>query len=306
MTDGRGPIAGTTRFAEVVVNLDVSGEIASFHYRVPSTLDLRAGHLIEVPFGARRAQGIVLDVGHTTPVTETHDVTALLDPAPALRPHQIDLARWIADYYCCRLVDAVLLMLPAGIERRTHLIYAATTAEQRRLVALEDDPNDYEVVEYLRRHGPLRYERLRSGLGLRRLDQRLRRLEHERLVTRHWELEAPRARPRLVTRIVAAVAPDALRAAAANLRAPKQRTLLEWLAGQPLGGAYTYGEIEAATGASRAAVGALATRGLLQIERLESRRDPLAGRPLSEVAPPYLTGAQAAVWERLRAGIAAQ
>jgi primosomal protein N' len=47
-------------------------------------------------------------------------VSRVLEPYPALTTEQIELARWMQQSYHCVLVDALRLMIPAQLARRTH------------------------------------------------------------------------------------------------------------------------------------------------------------------------------------------
>ena len=75
-------------YAEILPN--VPSLKHSFHYSVPPALagSVRAGHLVVVPFGKQRVQGVVLAVGAAPPagVAEFKAVEALLDAEPV--PHQ--------------------------------------------------------------------------------------------------------------------------------------------------------------------------------------------------------------------------
>jgi primosomal protein N' (replication factor Y) len=82
----------TSRFVEVAVNLPpVRG---TFHYHTPDHLAgrLGPGHLVTVPFGPRRVQGVVVALDDSAPVPETRPVESLLDPEPVVNAGQLGLA----------------------------------------------------------------------------------------------------------------------------------------------------------------------------------------------------------------------
>src|SRR5262245_3786675 len=111
-------------FAEVVVN--VPNLTTFFHYSIPPELreTLVAGHLVTVPFGGRRAQGVVVSLTDTAPVAEVKDIESLVDPQPVLTPAQLDLAYWIAHTYLAPLIECLTLMLPPGLSQRADALYA--------------------------------------------------------------------------------------------------------------------------------------------------------------------------------------
>src|SRR5512139_1703552 len=85
-----------TSYVEVAVNVpQVAG---SYHYHLPPELEgrLLAGHLVEVPFGNRRVQGVVLRLTEHADVADTKAVLALVDEQTMLTQFQIELARQLA------------------------------------------------------------------------------------------------------------------------------------------------------------------------------------------------------------------
>jgi primosomal protein N' (replication factor Y) (superfamily II helicase) len=84
-------------FAELIVNVEAPLE-GSFHYHIPRDLQaaLQVGHLVEVEFGRRLAQGVVVGIHGDSPVAETKPIIAIIDPLPVLYPWQIELARWLS------------------------------------------------------------------------------------------------------------------------------------------------------------------------------------------------------------------
>ena len=72
-----------TLYAQVVVNLDAPLESA-FHYHLPPDLEevVRPGHLVEVEFGTRAVQGVVVALDDQTPVPDTKPIIALDSAGP--------------------------------------------------------------------------------------------------------------------------------------------------------------------------------------------------------------------------------
>lgn len=144
------------RYAEVAVDIAAEETDRLFHYAVPAPLAgrLQTGHRVVVPFGRRRLTGYV--VGFTAqpgvpgPIKE---IAALAEPEPLLLPEQVELARWLAERYVCRFVQALRAMLPPGLraERVRPLM--------RRVLRLRDGdlrgdpasltPKQRMVVEFL-------------------------------------------------------------------------------------------------------------------------------------------------------------
>ena len=79
---------------------------------------LQPGHLVWVPFRGRRLQAVVLSLSDAAPLFETHEFISLVWAQPLLTSAQLSLAHWISDYYLAPLIEALRLMLPAGLSKR--------------------------------------------------------------------------------------------------------------------------------------------------------------------------------------------
>src|SRR5947208_5383 len=108
----------TTRTAEVAVFAGLRGPARTFSYLIPSGLDLEPGHLVRVGLGQRAVAGVVISLNGAVIARELRPVDALVHPLPLLRPHQLALARWIAERYRCGLADAVRAMVPPALASR--------------------------------------------------------------------------------------------------------------------------------------------------------------------------------------------
>src|SRR5947209_2229768 len=78
--------AASRHIARIVVNATLYRQASTFDYLVPPDLAVEPGHLVWVPFGRQRAQGIVFEVGGEAEVAAEalRPIEALIDPAPAL------------------------------------------------------------------------------------------------------------------------------------------------------------------------------------------------------------------------------
>jgi len=202
----------SARYAEVVVNIslrrshkairrheeapaqgayDTLGH--TFHYAIPPPLQgrVRVGHMVRVPFGPRVLQGIVVGLSDTSPVAETRDIEALLDPQPVLSPAQIELARWMSEYYLAPLLNCLYQMLPPGLSRQAQLL-----VERAEAVSPPDDLPEAEriLLEYLQRRGSQEWRSLGRAVGLPGWEGALERLIQQGLVVKRWALAPPAVR----------------------------------------------------------------------------------------------------------------
>lgn len=216
------------RYVQVVVNLDAPLE-SSFHYHLPADLAdvIQPGHLVEVEFGSRAAQGIVIQMDDQSPVPETKPVIALIMPDPILSSIQLDLAQWLCHYYLAPLIDCFRLMLPPGISQRAdltlELIPGATVG--KNLTEAQE-----ELVDLLAKRGDLRGRQISRLLPQSDWRTAAEQLVRREILRRGSFLEAPRARPKqiLTAQLVAGPRQIALELPRLGRRS-KQAQVLEWL-----------------------------------------------------------------------------
>ncbi len=184
-------------YAEIIVNVEAPLE-GTFHYFVPNDLRpiVSIGHLVEVEFGRRLAQGIIVAFDVHTPVEETKPVITLIDDEPVVRPWQIQLAFWLSEQYLAPLNKCLRLMLPPGLTRWADVIYdinpywdgnGRLTNKQEQLISL------------LREIQPLRSRQLSQKLGKKgewkpAADQLVKR----NILRRASVLDPPRVRPKKI------------------------------------------------------------------------------------------------------------
>src|SRR5579884_361756 len=180
-------------------------------YLVPQELEasLRPGQLVAVPYGERLVEGIVWHIhSEHEPVELSEDVVlrplhTLLDPEPALLPHQRALAQWMSEYYITPLAHVALLMLAPGLMQRSQFVLRLTEEYYRG----EDETAQgislrlRALLGLLHEDGALDVERLKKMLGQKRAQEILKEIQESALVERVPQLQAPKARAR-VKRIV--------------------------------------------------------------------------------------------------------
>ena len=99
------------------VAIDGSSDL-EFDYRIPEELEesVSIGSRVRVPLRRRRAKGTVLDlIGHEEPPPGLRDIDGLILERPILTPRLIQLARWMADYYCTKRETVLRAMLPEPV-----------------------------------------------------------------------------------------------------------------------------------------------------------------------------------------------
>src|SRR6202162_6639744 len=117
-------------YAEVAVEAGRSLDRETYTYRVPDGIDIVPGHRVTVPFGRRASYGFVVSLGTEDPGVETKPITTA-GSDPLLLPHQVALARLVADHYWVPLIECLRAMLPPRV-RKTGSSGEGPSGRQRR------------------------------------------------------------------------------------------------------------------------------------------------------------------------------
>lgn len=146
--------------AKVIVELALDKE---FDYLVPEEMVEHAaiGMRVEVPFGKRVTRGTIVGMVEVSEFDGLKPLHGLVGEKPFVDASLIGLARWMADYYCAPLENAVRTILPAAVRRKgarfkeqLHVRYlpdACTTKAVAELRATH--PRRAAVLEVIRHRG---------------------------------------------------------------------------------------------------------------------------------------------------------
>ena len=115
-------------FAEVILPLPL---YSSFTYLIPPEMEenISIGSRVLVQFGRKKFYtGIVSLIHNEKRDYEIKPITEILDPTPVLRYPQLNLWRWISEYYLCSEGEVMKAAIPTGLK-----------PESETFVALNDD-----------------------------------------------------------------------------------------------------------------------------------------------------------------------
>ena len=289
-------------YAEVSVNSPIA-QRRTFSYAIPSGLTIDVGQAVWVPFGDKLLQGIVLELSDYPSVEETREIAGIIDPHPVLSPARVRLARWLSEYYLSPLFEAVALMLPPGFERKTvTFISTPSTTQEPDMSSLTQEQRG--VLGLVQRQGKISLRELERKLGSRQARLTTSHLVRQGLVVKSYELEPVKVKPKKVPYLKLAVEAAEARQEATRLRekrASRQAALLDFLAQQtepvPLS------KVRQSVGSSASVVKVLVSRGLVEVQQIEIRRDPLAYQSMTPSYPLTLTVAQRSALESVKSSL---
>jgi len=90
-----------------------------FDYLIPPDLcgQVEVGSRVKVPFGAREVFGCVTALAEASPRTGLRSLSRLVGRQSLITPRVLELARWMASYYCCPVETAIKSVLPEAVRR---------------------------------------------------------------------------------------------------------------------------------------------------------------------------------------------
>jgi len=288
-------------YAEVAVN-SPAAQRRTFSYTVPPDLSVTIGQAVWVPFGNKLLQGIVLELPERPAVAETKEIAGIMEPRPLLSPAYVSLARWISDYYLSPLFEAVALMLPPGFERKA-LTFVSLSQVPDDFDPASLTPEQRQVFDRLQKEGRISQKHLEKILSKKKAQTVVSQLVKRGLAVRNYELEPIKTKPKFQAYLSLASRPPLPPEAITPLRkgAKKQAALLDYLAQQSQPVPWT--EVRQKVGCARAVVDTLARKGLVTIQRLEVRRDPLSHQVIIPSQPLALVPAQESALNSIKSSL---
>ena len=134
------------RFARILVDGTTDRE---FDYTVPDPLadSVKIGSRVRLPFRNRQLLGTVIELTGSTSVRadKLRPISAVVGTDPAIPATLLELARWISDYYCAPLDQAMRGVLPDVIRK------AEIDFKERQFARLVRAPDEDEAATLAKR-----------------------------------------------------------------------------------------------------------------------------------------------------------
>ncbi|OGN95813.1 MAG: hypothetical protein A2Y89_01805 [Chloroflexi bacterium RBG_13_51_18] len=180
------------RYAEVSVN-SPAAQRRTFSYAIPPGLDVGVGQAVIVPFGEKVLQGVVLEVTPLPAVEDTREILGTIETSPILSKYQIQLARWISDYYLAPVFSAVALMLPPAFERKA-LTFISPVNPDIDIDSLNEEQK--KVMALSVEKGSVGLRQVEKVLGKKRAGAVILQMVRQGLINRSYELAPVRMKPK--------------------------------------------------------------------------------------------------------------
>jgi primosomal protein N' (replication factor Y) (superfamily II helicase) len=139
-----------------VVIPDRAGDRA-LDYSVPEEFVARAGvgARVMVPLRNRHVTGTVIATLDDDPLRKLRPIEGVVGDSPLIRPRLLEIARWMAEYYCCPIEQAMACVLPQAVR-------SGEVAGRQRRNARAARSFTGEEIESIARRAPRQAEALRA------------------------------------------------------------------------------------------------------------------------------------------------
>jgi len=260
------------RYAEIILPLALP---KTYTYGIPESLDeqVQPGVRVEVVFGkSRKYAGIVKSLFDRKPEAfDPKPIQNVLDAEPVIHAAQLELWRWISEYYLCSEGEVMAAALPAHFKLSSETILLFNEEYGDDFTGLDDE--EFLVAEGLLLKKELKLEEVQEILDAAHVYPVVKRLIEKR-VCLAWESLKERYAPKKETYL--RLHPQYLSEPALeellnhfNTRAAKQlELLLAYLHLARNGEPVAQKELLQKSGASAAQLKALADKQILVQERL--------------------------------------
>src|ERR1043166_2407653 len=146
-------------YVRVVIDRAIHREL---DYSVPEALAerVRVGSRVRVPFRDKSGLATVVATLDATDAKKIRPIEAVLGDAPTLSERMLELAQWIATYYCCPIETVMRSVLPQVIRR-------AEVGFKKQLFVQPGSKIEINELEKLRKRAPRQAELLDAIVQLK-------------------------------------------------------------------------------------------------------------------------------------------
>ncbi|OAV43218.1 primosomal protein N' [Lewinella sp. 4G2] len=171
--------AGTV-YAEVIVPLAVKD---TYSFAVPEELvgGVKRGLRVEVQFGKNKHYTGIIDRLHAQrPDHQVKEILSVIDVEPSVTEKQLQLWRWMADYYVCNIGEVMTAGLPSHLKLTSETIVTLGPLFSEDATELDDE--EYMIVEALTIQQELSLKNIQDILQRKVILPVIRRLIDRRVI----------------------------------------------------------------------------------------------------------------------------
>jgi primosomal protein N' (replication factor Y) len=292
------------RYVQITVNVPLITGV--FDYHLPENLEniIKIGHLVEIPFGAQRVQGVVIHEIDSPSVIETKAVLSLIMPEEVITPFQIALAEQLSQQSLVPLAAWINLMLPVGVSKQADTLYTLVKPWLTTPKTSKKNTSRDRLLKILSDRGPLRGKQIDRALPYLDWRPAARLLVTQNYLTAQTVLSEPTIQPKQLRYAELAIPHQKLqiyldRLGRIGTNTQKRRlAMLDYLAKENKATLISW--LYAASGGNAGDIKKLHELGLIRLVKQETWRDPLEDQELDPSTPPTLTPDQQECWSQIQ------
>lgn len=185
-------------YVDVIIPLAVTD---TYTYRIPAHLEnlIKAGIRVEVPFGKKKLYAaLVIRVHQNKPDYATRKILTLIDEEPVVTDIQLELWKWMADYYLCDLGEVMYAAMPARLKLQSETRVRPGKHLDEQIFDLSDQ--EYMIAEAVSVQKEITIDQIRSILEIKTVYPIIRRLLELDVIEIYEELNED-FRPKKVTAV---------------------------------------------------------------------------------------------------------
>ena len=289
-------------YTEIAIN--ISGIDGLFDYRIPALLadKIKPGCLVEIPYNATRAQGMIVRVKEKTDYKgEIKPIIKLIKPDPIIPHVYLKLSERLAQDFLQPQAGFLQAMLPPGFSRKPYGLYTAIVPDDADLTKLS--PMQRRLLDTLFKNGPQRSTQLDRAFSRSNWRKAMQSLTRREWVQTETILPSPRAVQKKIENVT--LHPDINSDDINSLNtgreggepARRRREMLKILAteNKPVKVSYLY----AATSGNSTDIRFLERKGYILTGEEVVIRDPVSGFSGEGTLAPELTDDQQKAYEKI-------
>jgi primosomal protein N' (replication factor Y) len=216
-----------TLFADLILPVPVP---RLFTYRVPRDMAemIKVGARVIVQFGKNRVITAVVAHIHSNPpsVYQAKYILELLDDEPIVTKKQLELFKWVSEYYLCNIGEVLNVALPAGLK-----ITSQSRIQHNPEFEYEELLTDQErfILDEIKKHATLSYEEVARMVNQTNITAVIKSLVGKRAIILFEEVKE-KYKPKIAKKVrltQAYISNDSLMQLSSSLdKIPKQQEIL--------------------------------------------------------------------------------
>lgn len=172
------------KYVQVIINKSNINIDQYFDYKVPSSLvdSIQVGQRVIVPFGMgnQKIDAFIIKIKNHCELEEgkIKDIVQILENEPLLTENQLRLAYWIKEYYLCTYIEAIRLMIPAGLNIEKKEFVTLNTKKIAEIKIKTFHPLEEDIIKYLfNRKKEISLQELKKSFPIKDFRKKVKNLE---------------------------------------------------------------------------------------------------------------------------------